>query len=47
MWSQSGDEAAIREITLANKRCGIDIQHISDVGWSGLVLLKIASLING
>ncbi len=37
--SQEGsDESTIRQIALTNKRCGIDIQHIGDAGWSGVAL---------
>lgn len=37
--SQEGsDESTIREIALVNKRCGVDIQHIGDAGWSGVAL---------
>lgn len=37
--SQEGaDVDTIREIALINKRCGADIQHIGDAGWSGVAL---------
>ncbi|HAH75805.1 MAG TPA: PEP phosphonomutase [Kandleria vitulina] len=37
--SQEGaDEHTIREIALANKRCGADLQHIGDAGWCGIAL---------
>lgn len=35
---ESSDETTIREIALMNKRCGVDIQHIGDAGWSGMAL---------
>lgn len=39
--SQEGaDRATIREIALANKRCGFDIQHLGDAGFSGVALVE-------
>ncbi|WP_125766833.1 DUF7916 family protein [Lapidilactobacillus wuchangensis] len=39
--SQEGaDRATIREIALTNKRCGFDIQHLGDAGFSGVALVE-------
>lgn len=35
---ESSDENTIREIGLANKRCGVDISHIGDAGYGGIAL---------
>lgn len=35
---ESSDEDTIRQIGLANKRCGIDISHIGDAGCGGIAL---------
>lgn len=33
---ESADPATIRQLAIANKTCGIDIQHIGDAGYGGL-----------
>lgn len=33
---ETSDEATIRELALASKRCGVDLQHIGDAGFGGM-----------
>ncbi len=33
---ESSDEATIRELAIANKICGVDMQHIGDAGYGGV-----------
>ena len=33
---ESADEATIRELAIANKICGVDMQHIGDAGYGGV-----------
>lgn len=33
---ESSDEDTIKQIAIANKICGVDIQHIGDAGYAGL-----------